>query len=70
MPKKISRTTYKIDEKGVSKLLAIIASYGLTTCGHDVAVKHARKIFFAVKGNDKRPITNEEASKLIRKGIG
>ncbi len=70
MPKKISRTTYKIDEKGVSKLLAVIASDGLTTCGHDVAVKQARKIFFAVKGNVKRPITNEEASKLIRKGIG
>jgi len=69
MPKKISRTVYKINEKGVCKLLATIANHGLTETGHVEAVKHARNVFVAVKGNVKQPITREEASKLIRKGL-
>ena len=67
--KKISRTTYKLNEKGVCKLLATIANHGFIETGHVEAVKHARNIFEAVKGNEKRPITSEEASKLIRKGL-
>ncbi len=67
--KKTSRTIYKINEKGVCKLLATFANHGFTETGHVEAVKHAKNVFFAVKGNEKRPITNEEASKLIRKGL-
>ena len=66
---KKSRTTYKLNEKGVCKLLATIANHGFTETGHVEAVKHAKYIFIAVKGNERRPVTNEEASKLIRKGL-
>lgn len=69
MQKKINRTIYKLDEKGVCKLLATIATHGFTETGHVEAVKYAKNIFIAVKGNEKRPITSEEASKLIRKGL-
>lgn len=65
----VKRTTYRINEKGICKLLATIANHGMIDSGHMEAVKHAKNIFFAQKGNDKRPITSEEASKIIRKGL-
>jgi hypothetical protein len=67
-PTKRSRTVYKVDEQQVSKLLAVIANQAFVELGHQEAVKHAKQIFYAVKGNVRRPVTAEEASKLIQRG--
>ncbi len=66
--RQVSRTVYKINEIEVSKLLIAIAEQSIIEMGHEEAVKHAKKIFYAVKGNVKRPIDGEEASKLIKRG--
>ena len=66
--KTISRTVYKVDEIEVSKLLIAIAEQSIIELNHMEAVKWAKKIFYAVKGNIKRPIDGEEASKLIKRG--
>lgn len=60
------RTMYRISKEELVNLLAKIASYGIVNQGHDVALNLTKKIFFAVKGNEKRPITTEEALKLLK----
>jgi hypothetical protein len=68
--KKVSRTVIKINERGVCKLLATLAHPdGMHDPGFGNAVRWAKSCFYASKGNETRPITDEEASKQVKKGF-
>lgn len=66
---KVKRTIYKAKQKEVLSLLARIATGGIFNQDHGTAVSLTMRIFEAVKGNEKRPLTKEEASALLRKGF-
>ena len=68
--KKILRTVIKTKEEGVCKLLATLAHPdGMANPGFGNAIHWAKKCFIASKGNEIRPITDEEASRLVKKGF-
>lgn len=62
--KQVSRTKYVIDQEGLSKVLALLVQRD-----HQETIMFAKKIFYAQKGNEVRPLTYEEVQKLISKGF-
>ena len=61
-------TIFRVDPQMVKKMLATIASHGINETGSQTAVRFAKMVFFAKTGNEKRPITAEEAGELIKEG--
>ena len=60
----IKRTKYLIDKNELSKMLAYLAKTKL-----ELAIMFTKRIFYAQKGNEKRPLTYEEAQAFISKGF-
>jgi len=56
------RTVYKVDVDGFLNLLAFM----INEYDPMMVINMAKKHIHAYKGNDKRPLTNNELSKLIR----
>lgn len=65
----IKRTVFRLNEAGVQKMLATLSQHGLKNTGYDGAIFWTKKCYDACKGNEVRPVTSEEAVKLIRKGM-
>lgn len=63
------RTVYRLNEEGVQKLLATLSQFGVKKRGYGEAIFWAKKCYEAHKGNEVRPVTSEEAVKLIRRGM-
>ena len=65
--KRRTRTTLKPDKEGICKALAMIANNSFPR-GHSGAIRLTKMCFSAVKGSETFPLTNEQASKLLKSG--
>jgi len=63
----VSRSTIKVNEKGVWRLLAALSiPDGMADPGFGNAVRWGKECFYVKRGNETRPLTPEEVSKNIR----
>lgn len=60
----IKRTRYLINTDELSKMLAYLARRD-----KEESIRFTKRIFYARKGNDNRPLTYDEAQKIISKGF-
>ena len=68
MPKKVQRTNYVVDIPRLKEYAAKMAGNGIFTSGHPGAVEMIKDVMYAKKGADRRELTLEECSNLIRQG--
>jgi len=62
--KQVSRTQYLVDNDGLSKVLAFLASRD-----YKETITFAKKIFYAKKGTERRDLDFAEIQKFISKGF-
>lgn len=63
---KSKRTIYKVDLNEFLKIMAQIANGSVIQC-HPTALRLVRKCVVAMKGADKRELTDAEAAELIKR---
>ena len=63
------RTTVKPNKEGICKALALVSTNNFPR-GHAGAIQLAKLCFKAVRGNEVIPLSNEQASKIIKQGFG
>lgn len=59
------RKVLRVSKEGLLHQLKIIATHGVREQGSEAAIQMAREAFYYQLGNEKIPLTREEAGKII-----
>jgi len=65
---KQKRTSYRVDIPKLKAYAAKMASNGISLSGYWTAIWFLQEVMFAQKGTEKRELTHEECTNLIRQG--